>query len=384
MDVLIWGDTERSPAMRHEVPLGIGDPFLYMEVNGRRAVLTNALEDERIAQAAPDVERLLGDELGRDELVESGLPAEEIERELCLRAARTLGIDRAVVPPDFPLGLADRLRAEQIELTVDEEVFETRRRRKSEAEMAGIRRATQAALAAMGRAAEMVREAEIADDELLLDGRTLTAEDVRAAIRETCARAGASCPPDIIVKPAGPGAPIGHDPGSGPLRPHAPIEIDLWPRDERSGCWSDMTRTFVRGDISGELAALHQTVLEAHERACAAVRPAVRGVDLYDIACDVLEAAGQPTQRTKPPGETLRHGFYFSLGHGVGLEVHEAPGLGRTGRKQLVAGDVVALEPGVVDPKLGSTRVEDLLAVSDHGAERLTGSFPYALSPVGA
>jgi Xaa-Pro aminopeptidase len=144
-----------------------------------------------------------------------------------------------------------------------------------------------------------------------------------------------------------------------------------------------MTRTFVRGEISDGLAALHEAVLEAHERACAAVRPGVRGVDLYNIACEVLERAGQPTQRTKPPGQTLRHGFYFSLGHGVGLEVHEAPALGRTGHQELVAGDVLAIEPGTVDLALGSTRVEDLLAVTDQGGERLTESFPYGLEPLG-
>jgi Xaa-Pro aminopeptidase len=381
MDVLIWGDTERSPAMRHEVPLAIGDPFLYLETNGRRAVLTSALEDERIARAAPGLERLLGDELGRDELIEAGLSRDEIERELCVRAARRLGIRRAAVPPEFPLALAERLRAEDIELAADDELFEARRRSKSEAEMAGIRRATEAALDGMARAAAMVREAQIVNGGLRLDGRVLTSEEVRTAIRESCARAGASCPADIIVRAAGPGAPIGHDPGAGPLPPHTPIEIDLWPRDENSGCWSDMTRTFVRGEVSGRLAALHEKVLDAHERACAAVRAGVTGLELYDLACDVFEAAGQPTQRTKARGETLRHGFYFSLGHGVGLEVHEAPLLGRTGRNELVAGDVVAVEPGTVDPEVGGTRVEDLIAVTEQGGDRLTGSFPYGLSP---
>jgi Xaa-Pro aminopeptidase len=381
MDVLIWGDTERSPAMRHEVPLAIGDPFLYLERDGLRAVVTSALEDERIARAVPGLERLLGEELGHDELIEAGLAPDEIERELCVRAASRLGVTRAAVPPEFPLALAERLRAENVDLRVDHELFEARRRRKSDAELAGIRRATEAALAGMTRAATMVRDARIADNELRLDGRVLTAEAVRTAIRETCARAGAPCPADIIVKAAGPGAPIGHDPGAGPLPPHTPIEIDLWPRDERSGCWSDMTRTFVRGEVSDGLASLHDTVLEAHRRACAAVRPGVRGVELYELVCDVFEAAGQATQRTKAPGETLRHGFYFSLGHGVGLEVHEAPLLGRSGNAELIAGDVIAVEPGTVDPALGGTRVEDLIAVTEQGSEPLTGSYPYGLRP---
>jgi Xaa-Pro aminopeptidase len=61
------------------------------------------------------------------------------------------------------------------------------------------------------------------------------------------------------------------------------------------------------------------------------VRPGLPGVELYGLACEVFEAAGYCTQRTNAPGETLREGFYRSLGHGDGLEVHEAPLLGRNG-----------------------------------------------------
>ena len=110
MNILIYGDTLTSPALRHEVPISIGDPFLYLESDGRRAVLTNALEDERIARDAPEIERLLEDHLGRDELIGSGLSRGEIEREVCVRAVDLLGITQAVVPPDFPIALADRLR----------------------------------------------------------------------------------------------------------------------------------------------------------------------------------------------------------------------------------------------------------------------------------
>jgi Xaa-Pro aminopeptidase len=179
----------------------------------------------------------------------------------------------------------------------------------------------------------------------------------------------------------GPEPSLGHDPGSGPLPAHTPITIDLWPRDEQSGCHADMTRTFVRGEVSDQIAALHELVLDAHEKSCAAARPGITGEGLYDIACDVFEAAGHPTLRSKPPGETLREGFYHDLGHGVGLEVHEAPALGRTGSEQLIAGDVIAVEPGTVVRGLGGTRVEDLLVLTDAGAERLTGAFPYGLVP---
>jgi Xaa-Pro aminopeptidase len=380
-EYLIYGDTLRSPAMRHEVPLGIGDPFLYLETNGRRVVVTNPLEDDRIAEAAPDLERLLADDLGLDELIAKGLQREVVYRELFARAVDRVGIRAAIVPPEFPIALADRLRETGVELTPDDEEFETRRRRKTAAEMAGIRRATVAGLAGLAECARALREASIDGDQLRIDGELLTSEIVRARVREVCARAGAPAPDDIIVAPMRPGDAVGHESGSGPLPAHAPICIDLWPQDEASGCWSDMTRTFVRGDVSDALGQLHTLVLEAHERACAAVRPGVPGVEVYGVACDVFEAAGHPTQRTKAPGETLRHGFYFGLGHGVGLDVHEAPALGRTGREPLIAGDVIAVEPGTVDPEHGGMRVEDLLVVTEDGYENLTASFPYDLTP---
>jgi len=381
VNILIYGDTVTSPALRHEVPISIGDPFLYLETDGRRAVLTNALEDERIARDAPELERMLEDHLGRDELIGSGLSRGEIERELCVRAVDRLGITQAVVPPGFPLALADRLREGGVSLAPDENVFIDRRRHKSAAQMKGIRRASDAAVAAMGAAAAMLREAEIDGDRLIWGGEILTAEVVRERIREVCAQAGAPAPPDIMVKPMGPNPAGGHDPGAGPLPPHTPIEIDLWPRDESTGCWSDMTRAFVRGDISDPIAEIHALVLDAHDRVCSAARPGARCSDLYGIACDVFEAAGHPTGRTKAPGEILREGFFFGLGHGVGLEVHEDPSLGRSGRASLIAGDVIAVEPGTSVRALGGTRVEDLLLVTDDGNERLTGSFPYGLVP---
>jgi Xaa-Pro aminopeptidase len=377
-DVLIYADTERSPALRHEIPLAIGDPFLYVERDGRRVVLTNALERDRLARAVPEVELVLTDEVGRDELIAAGLPGHEIALELCARLCARLDLRTAAVPPELPVALADRLRADGVELRPDDMLFEGRRRVKTGAELAGVRRAQRAAEAGMCAAAALLREAEAGGGELRHGGETLTAERVREAIRDACARAGAPAPADIIVARADTVS-GGHDPGSGPLAPDVAITIDLWPRDEESGCWADMTRTFVVGEPNAATVEMHRLSMEALERTTAATRPGVTGVELYDIACDVFEAAGHPTQRTKAPGEALTEGFFFSLGHGVGLDVHEAPLLGRTGREPLVAGDVLALEPGTSRGG-DSARVEDLLLVTDDGAEVLT-DYPYGLTP---
>jgi Xaa-Pro aminopeptidase len=248
---------------------------------------------------------------------------------------------------------------------------------KSPAELAGIRRAQRAAEAGMAAAEQLIRSAVTQRDRLWHDGSQLTAERVRAAIRAACAALGAPTPPDILVASALSGG--GHDPGTGPLPAGLPITVDLWPRDEATGCWADMTRTFVAGHASCEVMAISDIVHRALEAARAAARPGITGRALYDIAAEIVEAAGYPTQRTRTAGEILTHGFWFSLGHGVGLDVHESPGLGLSGRQPLLAGDVIAIEPGIEGlPGIGGVRFEDLLLITTDGCQTLT-QYPYEL-----
>jgi len=97
------------------------------------------------------------------------------------------------------------------------------------------------------------------------------------------------------------------------------------------------------------------------------------------MTCELFQQHGFPTQLTKDPDKPLEDGFFHSLGHGVGLEVHEQPGLGRMG-EELVAGDVLAVEPGLYRKGFGGCRLEDLVLVTEDGAEILT-DFPYDLAP---
>jgi Xaa-Pro aminopeptidase len=168
--------------------------------------------------------------------------------------------------------------------------------------------------------------------------------------------------------------------GAGQIEAGEPIVIDLWPRDGESACCADMTRTFVVGDPPDELVEWHRLCKEALDRALDDMRPGVTGKAVYEGSCEIFEAAGYPTQRTKQEGEPLSEGFFHSLGHGVGLEVHELPVLGMVGHEELKRGEVFAVEPGLYRPGFGGCRLEDLLVVTDDGAEKLT-SFPYDLTP---
>ena len=109
-DVLLHGDTVHSPAMRHEIPLAIGDPFLVMEHDGRTIVLTNALERERIAAALPDALLMLGSELGLLDLVEGGMTRADADLEVLSRAVAQVGVTHARVPAAWRRGSRGRAR----------------------------------------------------------------------------------------------------------------------------------------------------------------------------------------------------------------------------------------------------------------------------------
>ena len=378
-DVLIFGDTDRSAELRHEVPLLVGDPFFYAEQDGKQTILIGAMEWPRIREVAPQIELLPPEEFGSDELVAGGIGSlEELQIEIALRACRKLGIERATVPHTFPLELADVLRAGGVELNPDRDFFEERRRVKNEAELAGIRRAQRAANAGMGAAAALLRSAKPNGAGLEAGGEPLTVERVKRAIGD--AFADHDCGADEFIVSHGPQSAIGHHMGEGVIQANEPIVIDIWPQDRESSCFADMTRTFVVGEPSDEVREWHRLCKEALDRSHAQVRAGASGRAINASVCELFQEAGYPTALTKKPGEVLEDGFFHGLGHGVGLEVHEAPMLSRLETPPLVAGDVVTLEPGLYRRGYGGLRLEDLVVVTEDGGENLT-DFPYDLEP---
>lgn len=376
--VLIYADTIRSPELRHEVPAEIMDPFLYAEVDGHRYAVVSHLELQTVNNAAPDIEVIQPEQLGWDELVERHPDWEDAEQELVVRACRRMGIGEAVAPANFPLELADRLRGAGVELTADHRSFEQRRRAKTEAELAGIARAQRAAEAAMSAAAELLRAAEPMSGVLYADGEPLTSERLKDAIYAALRAHAVSCEEPIVAH--GPQGAIGHERGSGPIAAGEPLVVDLWPQDTASACFADMTRTFVVGDAAEEIQRWHGLCGEALARAKDAIRPGVSAREPFEAVCELFAEHGLPTQLSKEPGESLEEGFNHSLGHGVGLQVHEAPSLGRTRGYELVPGDVLAVEPGLYRPDIGGVRLEDLVLVTEHGCETIT-RYSYALEP---
>jgi Xaa-Pro aminopeptidase len=126
------------------------------------------------------------------------------------------------------------------------------------------------------------------------------------------------------------------------------------------GYCSDCTRTVSTGGISADAQAVYDLVLDAQRQSLAAVRAGAEARAVDKVARDVIAAGGHADH------------FGHGLGHGVGLEVHEAPTLSPRGQGALVAGQIVTVEPGVYVPGRHGVRIEDLVAVTDDGADVYT------------
>ena len=195
--------------------------------------------------------------------------------------------------------------------------------------------------------------------ELELVGRTERA--VALALEQEMRVRGAEgpCFPSIVAA-AENGALPHAVPRDVPIPPATLVTLDIGARVD--GYCSDCTRTWATGELDDDLAELYDTVLSAQEAALAAVRPGPEGREVDAVARDLIAAAGH--------GEHFGHG----LGHGVGLDVHEAPRLARTATGRLEAGHVVTVEPGIYVPGRGGARIEDLVVVTVDGHEVLSGT----------
>jgi Xaa-Pro aminopeptidase len=374
--LLIHADSLRDADMFVATAVSVTDPFTYLELDGRRIVVASVLEADVIRRDSRATEVWPDDEFGARELVKQGWDYDDAAMERVRRVVERAGISQVAVPPSFPLALADYLRGKGVTVTPDRGTFELRRRIKDAQQLDAIRSTQRATEDAFVAARELLGSASPGPQGLVAGGELVTCERVRDVITRTLRDRGCEGEPPLVG--AGPRGALVHDLGSGPIHPGEPVIIDIFPQDASSRYCADMTRTFCWGEAPERLAVMHATVLEALKRSTEAIAAGVPGHVPWDVACDVIEAAGYRTVRGLADGETLDEDFFHGLGHGIGVEVHEAPNLGLGSREPLLAGDVVTVEPGVYQKDFGGVRLEDIVAVTEGGHELLT-DFDYEL-----
>jgi Xaa-Pro aminopeptidase len=373
LPLLFYADGYRFPDVYHTTRFLAPDPIIALEDVEELVIVASSLEEGRARKESRATTIVNMNEYGAQELSGRGISGTEFWATIMKRFLDERGLKRVAVAPYFPLAEADSLRAMGIELVVANDLRE-RRRVKRPDEIDAIEAAQRATEEAWGQGvAAISRSKARADRTLELDGAVFTAERLRAIVESALLERGYAS--DGAICAPGPQAADPHQIGTGPLHAGEPIVMDIFPQHKQTRYWADMTRTVSKGEPPAEIRKIYDVVKRAQDAGIKALRPGVTGREVHELVEDIIWQAGYDTLRPgqkKNPSDPTPRGFIHSTGHGVGLEIHEAPAIARSGTKPLIAGDVVTIEPGVYDPVIGGVRLEDMLVITETGARNLT------------
>ncbi|MBH0204718.1 MAG: aminopeptidase P family protein [Nitrospira sp.] len=342
------------------------DSFIYMEIKGERLLVMSDLEMDR-ARAQASVDRVLSYSELEQKAKAQGVK-DPTTVDIVHVVLREFKIRRLLVPANFPFIHATRLQELGYSLKPKRDPFYEQRVVKTADEIRHIETAQRATEDAVAAAFETVRRATIERGWLHLDGEVLTSERIKKLINVKLMER--DCVAQHTIVAGGEQACDPHNEGSGPLPAGRSIIFDVFPRSATSRYFADMSRTIVRGAPTPDLKRLYQTVKDAQEEAIEKVKDGADGMKIHQGICARFDKAGYKTGLV----HGRMQGYFHGTGHGVGLDIHEAPRISRTG-SLLQEGHVVTVEPGLYYPGLGAVRIEDMVLVTKDGCRNLT-DFP--------
>jgi len=359
---LIVANSEYDPNLFYATEFFAPDPFVFIEVGGKRYMVMSDLEIDRARKQAT-VDRVLSYARYVKRLKQQGVlqPRQSDVLRLVLKEFR---VRLVTVPSSFPLGLAKELRG--IHIQVAPEPFFHERQIKTPKDVRKIRRALWMTEEGIRAAMDVLHACRIGRDGFLYRrGQKITAEHVQGVINATMAGLGGVASRTIVA--CGNQGCDPHEAGHGPLRAHQTIIMDVFPRDTNTGYYGDITRTVVRGRASDAVKKMYTTVGRAQEIVFGKLRAGVDGRDVHQAVIDFFKSEGYPTGRRNG----RMQGFFHGTGHGLGLEVHEPLRMGIVSTI-MKTGHVVTVEPGLYYWGIGGVRLEDVVLVGPRRAQILT------------
>ena len=342
------------------------DPFVYLELKGERLMLMSDLEMDR-ARSQATVDRVIS-----YSEVERAVRAQGVSDpgtiDIVHGVLQPAGIKRLLVPANFSYAYALRLQQLGYQLELKTGPLFPARAVKTVEEVRFVEAAQRATERAVAAAHAALRTAEIRNGFIWLNGEPVTSEWIKKLINVQLMES--ECVAQHTIVAGGDQACDPHNEGSGPLPADRSIIFDVFPRSAQTRYFADMSRTVVKGRPSVELKKLYQIVKDAQEEAITKIHDGADGAKIHQGICDRFEAAGY---RTGVVNGRMQ-GYFHGTGHGVGLDIHEAPRISKTG-SLLQEGHIVTVEPGLYYPGLGAIRIEDMVLVTKDGCRNLT-DFP--------
>lgn len=250
-------------------------------------------------------------------------------------------------------------------------------------ELARIRAVAEATSAVLQETWDFIAGHSAADETVVkADGAPLTIGDVKRFVRRALLDHGLEDTAMIFAQGRDAGFPHSRGEDDQALKLGQSIVFDLFPRELGGGYHHDSTRTWCLGYAPEHIVQAYQDVMNAFEVAVDTYKSGVPARALQEAVLDYLESAGHPTSRSHPGS---MDGYVHSLGHGVGLNIHERPSLSHLSKDTLQPGNVISIEPGVYYPEQGyGIRVEDLFYVDADGSlVELTTFHKQLVLPIG-
>lgn len=344
-----------------------GDPFLFTRIGNEKILLMNDLEYGR-AKLESRADTVVMSSIYSKKAKEAG-----VERPGFIHVMdqyyKERGIKKVLVPGSFGLQYADPLRALGYTVEVQPDPVFPERVIKRADEIAAIEEAQRVTEVAVQKAFDVLAAASIKDGMVWHEGKVLTAEKLKETMDEVFFKEHHTCP-EMIVAPH-PQSCDPHNRGSGPIPANQPIVFDIFPRSLKTRYWADMSRTVVKGVATDGVKKLYDAVLESQTAGLNAIKAGVRGDEVHAECQKVFDRLGY---KTGPNAEGHIEGYIHSTGHGVGLDIHEMPSVGRL-PSTLDEGAVVTVEPGLYYRAIGGIRLEDMALVTKDGHRNLT-KFP--------
>jgi Xaa-Pro aminopeptidase len=367
--VLLFGETYHHPNILYRTGFLVPDPVVVVDRGGADTVLwASPLEEGRARK-----ESSAGLVRSTSELdlppTRRGSNEHDSWSGLLVAVCREQGINAVDVDADFPVVFADHLRHNDVDVRPRTDIYQQRRRIKTAQEVEWITATENAGMAALQKAIDVIAAAEIKDGLLYREGRKLSSKDLIYTVESHLLENGMGTEDSICC--GGPESADPHRAMSDVIRAGLPIVLDIYPFDKRTRYWGDMTRTVVRGTPPPEVERMWNAVFEAQQAGLDAVKPGANGRDVHFACCEVFKQHGYGSL-PKPYRDIQSDArFIHGTGHGLGLEIHEFP---RVNESDIVldVGDVITVEPGLYDPRLGGIRIEDLVVVTETGCRNLT------------
>ena len=362
----LYAASESSADMFYLSGVFVPDPFLAIIVDDKKYAVVNQLEYGRVRKKS-NFDRVILLETIRLKVSENlKIPVSNVgPGEIMIYFARHFAAKSIKIPADFPAAFYTKIYDAGFSMEIIEGAFFRERSKKTDSEVAAIRRGNAASASGIRAAEAILKASTIEGNRIMYAGKPLTSERLRAYIDKTCLSKGAVANHTIVA--GGRQACDPHEIGHGLLRPGELIIIDVFPRVQKTGYHGDLSRTFIKGKANALQRKLVLTVQRAQRAAIEEVQEGVQGDVVHSVAQKVFDDAGFVTENRT----TGSVGFIHSTGHGLGLEVHEAPRVSK-GAPELIANQVITIEPGLYYPEIGACRIEDVVQVTKNGCERLS------------